>query len=267
MRRLLATSVATTTIVLTQLASAADLPRKAPVAPPPLPVYSWTGFYIGGHVGYGWRNVDTSYTPLPDPVAFGALAPTVLGTDVNGVFGGGQIGYNWQASPHWVIGVEADISWSGIKGSSTLAPVPPFVGVPLAGSYLSTSTDINWFGTVRGRLGFLVTPTLLLYGSGGFAYGDVDHSANTFYPGAPGAQYPANVSKTKTGWTAGGGLEWAFANNWSAKIEYLYIDLGDESVVANVLPVNPFGDHVAYSWDTKINTVRLGLNYKFSGPY
>jgi outer membrane immunogenic protein len=239
-------------------AFAADLPArlytKAPFAPAPI---NWTGFYVGGNLGYGWGNGDTSFSPLPDPIAF-ALKPTTLAPDSKGIIGGAQIGYNWQFNS-LVAGLEADIQGSGIKGSVTQ---PSFIfGDQLitgAGDLL-TSEKLSWFGTVRGRVGITTTPELLLYVTGGLAYGHAEYAAQTHFPAV---DFPASFSKTKAGWTAGGGAEWAFARSWSAKVEYLYLDLGDESVVAT--PNVGFEEfNVGYTWKTRENIVRAGLNYHF----
>ncbi len=230
-------------------------------ASPAVPASNWTGFYFGGHAGYGWGSDATSYSPLPSAAAFFNLANTTVDSNPHGAFLGEQVGFNWELLSRWVVGAETDISWSSVTGAGRLAPAPGNVPAgTIATSSLTTSTDINWFGTARGRVGFLAMPTLLLYGTGGLAFGDVDYTANTVF----GNPYPAAFSKIKTGWTAGGGAEWAFDNLWSMKVEYLHINLGDESIIANATrPIPPF--QVGYNWETKFNIVRLGINYKF-GP-
>jgi outer membrane immunogenic protein len=128
--------------------------------------------------------------------------------------------------------------------------------------FVSSESKLSWFGTVRGRLGVTVTPDLLLYDTGGLAYGHVDASANWFN----GLQAPASVSKTKVGWTAGVGAEWMFAHNWSAKIEYLYLDLdlGSDSAIGNLPPQVPPQFQVRYTWRTRENIARVGVNYHFN---
>lgn len=245
-------------------AQAADLPVKAPPISPP-PVFSWTGFYAGGNVGYGWGDADTSFTPLPSAAAFVNLAPTTLSPDPGGIIGGLQIGYNWQIN-QFVLGAEADFQATGIDGNATQIPIIQNNGTAFAtAGQLNASERISWLGTVRGRIGWAFAPTWLAYATGGLAYGEVHYSANTdFISGGCAAcvQYPASIDKTKVGWTVGGGLEWAFANMWSAKVEYLYVDLGDESTTANPSPANP-PFQVSYNWKTQINIVRVGLNYHF----
>lgn len=241
-------------------ASAADLPVKAPVLAP-APVLSWTGFYLGAHIGYGWGESDVDTSLLPSPALFGA-APFNQGHDADGFVGGLQLGYNWQVGPSWLWGVEADVSWTDINGSSSVGPLPLFGGGFDPGSSQLVTTDLNWFATLRLRAGFLVSPALLVYATGGLAVGDVEQTAITDYVG-PAFLYPGSTSETRTGWTAGAGLEWAFAPRWSAKIEWLYYDLGDQTIVANpVAPNPPF--QVSTNHDLTGNIARFGINYKFT---
>jgi outer membrane immunogenic protein len=139
------------------------------------------------------------------------------------------------------------------------------------GEVLSSEPKLSWFGTVLGRLGVTVTPELLLYGTGGLAYGHVDASANTQFFNSDGslfARSPASVSKTKVGWTAGAGAEWMFARNWSAKLEYLYVDLGSESAIGNLASTDPQGvtqgESTRYTWRFRENIARVGVNYHFN---
>jgi outer membrane immunogenic protein len=244
-------------------ALAADLPMrtKAP-AMVPIPIYSWTGFYVGGNVGYGWGNADTFVNPLPTAAIFVNLLPQTLSPDPKGVIGGVQAGYNWQAGK-FVVGVEADIQGSDVNGNVSVNPIIQNNNTPFPGAgFLASHQRLDWFGTARLRAGFTPVDRLLLYVTGGVAYGDVDYSAQTDFRPVGTEQYPAAFSRTKVGWTAGGGAEWAFAQNWSAKVEYLYMDLGSESTIANpVPPLPPF--QVGYSWKTQEQIVRVGVNYKF----
>lgn len=199
------------TALMSAPAIAADLGRpiyKAPVAVA-VPYMMWNGFYIGGNVGYGWGR---------DRVGG-------VRSDIDGFTGGGQIGYNWQFAPNWVFGVEADLQGSNIESD--------FAGI---------NSSLNMWGTVRGRIGYAFN-NVLLYGTGGFAYGRNELSD------ALGSQ-----SRMHTGHTWGGGLEYAFAPNWSAKVEYLYVNLGRENY-------SDFG----VSARNDFHTVRLGVNYRFGG--
>ncbi|MFZ2445489.1 MAG: outer membrane protein [Syntrophobacteraceae bacterium] len=223
--------------------------------------FNWTGPYVGAHVGYGWGNADTSFTPRPTAADFGALAPTTLSPKPNGVVGGIQAGYNYQMGC-FVVGIEADFSGSGMSGSKTVSPIKPMSGDPFDG-FLKAQQEINWFGTLRPRVGYTVIPTVLLYGTGGLAYGEVSYSANTSYlPAGAFSSYPASFSTIKVGWTAGGGVEYAIAKNWTVKAEYLYMDLGSESVNANPIPSNP-PFRVGYNWESTSHIFNIGVNYKF----
>jgi outer membrane immunogenic protein len=268
MKRLLLGIAAIAALVGTP-ALAADLAYKAL---PPVPIYSWTGFYLGGNVGYSWGTASSVYSD--DPLAFPPpFTSTNSGTEkLDGVIGGGQIGYNWEANQTWVLGVEADIQGSAEKGSNSFSD-PYFCDACGGGTEEAVNGTLNssirWFGTVRGRLGVLVNPTLLLYGTGGLAYGGISTSGS-FVDTAPGCSptictWAFNQTTTKVGWTAGGGVEGAIANssNWTWKVEYLYINFG-------TLSGTGFGaDPLSYSWSTKVtdNILRVGLNYRFnSGP-
>jgi outer membrane immunogenic protein len=240
-------------------AEAADLAYKAP---PCCAVYSWTGFYLGGNVGYSWGNANSTYN---EPALSGiGLASISQSQKLDGFIGGIQIGYNWQVNSTWVLGVEADIQDSGEKGSSGVTDpytirifTDPFVTV-------TNNADIQWFGTVRGRIGVLVNPTTLLYGTGGLAYGGISASG-TFFDSLTSDTASFGASTTRVGWTLGAGVEGAVPNtsNWTWKLEYLYIDFG-------TLSGNGFtslGD--PYSWNTSVtdNILRAGLNYRFDwGP-
>jgi outer membrane immunogenic protein len=229
---------------------AADLGAGAPAAYTKAPAYelvrNWTGLYIGGNVGYGWGNTNIDFDN-----GLGSEATFTEGVRPKGVIGGGQIGYNWQIGS-FLAGVETDIQGSGIKGAASGVDVAP------------ADQRLSWFGTVRGRIGVLATPELLLYGTGGLAYGDASGFASEIATSGGGvivAQAPASFSGTRTGWAAGGGAEWMFTRGWSAKIEYLHIDLGNAHATVND-PVL-FGI-VNYTWRNQYDTVRFGVNYHFN---
>ena len=221
--------------------------------------YNWTGCYVGGNIGYSWGrargdlNSDTlGANGLPDPFAV-SLNP-------DGVIGGGQIGCNQQFDQRWVLGLEADFQGSAERATRNFSD--PFV-IGEGGVVNQTiEAKIQWFGTARARAGFLITPTLMLYGTGGLAYGktsvsdNISVSPNTGTGGA-GA---ISISKTRVGWTAGAGVEGVLFDwkNWTWKLEYLYIDLGSESGSG----VDPLGGN--YTWNARFtdNILRVGLNYK-----
>jgi outer membrane immunogenic protein len=266
-------------------AMAADLPArvytKAPVAPPV--VYNWTGFYVGGNVGYGWgRENDnglltgTSSAQVVSAATgrpFGAPVVSALPTlpifgrsNLNGVIGGGQAGYNWQAQ-NWLVGLEADFQGSGERSDGALCTA---AGCPPGSLLAATSYKLDWFGTARGRVGLLATPQLLLYATGGLAYGHFSADAPTI---------PLSWGDTRAGWTAGAGAEWAFNGNWSVKLEYLYMDLGNVGgTTSATTATTAFGVPVRFNTVTTVSTtasfnthfidnlVRVGLNYHFGGP-
>jgi len=235
-------------------------------APAPTTSYNWTGGYVGGHAGWGRGRANTSFTPLPNATQFIDMTPTTLRPDPSGFNGGAQGGYNWQTG-RFVIGGEADISWSRMSGTATVTPIIKNNGTPFPGAgFLTAHQDTKWFGTVRPRAGIRFN-RMLLYGTGGLAFGHVNYSANAdFRPGTPTPilffQYPASLSKTKAGWTVGGGVEVGINKHWSWKAEYLYYDLGNQSITANPIPANP-PFQVAYRWETRAHTFNAGINYRF----
>jgi len=274
MKRTLPTITAALALSVTS-AVAADLPlRKAPpvYVPPPPPIL-WTGFYGGLNLGGGWsanNNNNNEVLPFTDPGFPLAsqqawpgvgLFPNLLFLPGNnnssgsngGVIGGGQVGYNYQFGTSIVIGVEADIQGTSISsnnnGNNLVAYPSPFAGgsgilVPLAAGVGTAS--VPWFGTVRGRAGWLITPTLLIYGTGGFAYGGVNWGGYT---------------TTATGWTAGGGAEWMFLPNWSAKLEYLYVAATSSNYNNNQGWIAGSGFSNS---GPALNVIRAGVNYHFN---
>lgn len=236
-------------------AYAADLPSRkaAPVYTPPPPQVLWTGFYGGLNIGGGWVDGgNTATLPYLGAPVGGApnlfLLPGPNTSTSAGVIGGAQIGYNYQFGPSFVIGVEADFQGTSIaSGSGNGLTAYPGPGgsllLPAAGGN-GGNVGLPWFGTARGRVGYLVNPTLLIYGTGGFAYG-----------GAEAFGY----SSTLTGWTAGGGVEWMFMPNWSAKIEYLHAEF-DGGSFSN----GSWGGGAGLQSNPRLNLVRAGVNYHFN---
>ena len=248
-----ATLAAIAVLGFASMASAADLPAKAPMytkAPVMVPMYNWTGFYVGLNAGYSWGSQDNAAVTTAGTTLFSNS------DHLNGFVGGGQIGYNWQVN-QWVFGLEADFQGSGQKadGAFLIAPVGFFANVP-ASTSVAYSDKLDWFGTVRGRIGYAMgtTGNWLPYVTGGWAYGHGEISGTTTI-GAASTSFSA--SQDYSGWTVGGGVEWAFADHWSAKAEYLYIDFGDGPTVA----VSPLLNIVSGSM--KDNIARAGVNYKF----
>lgn len=241
--------------------SGKEMKRVAPVQP--TCDFTWTGFYIGGNAGYGWGNGDADFDPLPT-ATFTAAAPITLSPDPGGFIGGGQLGYNYQWK--WlVLGAEADFQGSDIEGHDAVSPIIDVTGAPnTPPGFLFAHERIQWLGTVRGRVGIAPICRLLIYGTGGFAYGSVDYSANTDFEN--GVTYPTDFTETRTGWTAGGGLEYALSNHWTVRAEYLHYDLGDASrtqpQLSGGVPTGS-GFAVRYNFDTSGEIVRAGFNFKF----
>jgi outer membrane immunogenic protein len=164
-----------------QAASAADmLPVKAPIyKTPPPQAFNWTGFYIGVNGGYGWSRDSASESP-GDPLTILQVTPAATSFDAEGWLGGIQAGYNWQFDEKWVVGLETDFEGANIKGDGSAA-----VTMAASPGTFGASPTVNWFGTVRPRLGYLPANNVLLFVTGGFAYGKVDQSANvTIAPGS-----------------------------------------------------------------------------------
>jgi len=278
-------------------ALAADLPSRKgpPMLPPPPPPPMWTGFYVGLNAGGTWANSNSVnlasgglvFDPAPGLVAIGPATAAAIGSsgtlhgfNNGGFIGGGQVGYNWQFYNNFVVGVEADIQGiaSGNSNRSFATSVPVTAGnfVPgfAANQVVSASRSLDYLGTVRGRLGWLFTPTLLIYGTGGLAYGGVSLNSSTFGAAIPspipftGWAGSSAFSDTRVGWTAGGGVEWMFMPNWSAKAEYLYYDLGTVTTSSMSVSSSPagaaFGNIVQASSRFNGNIVRAGVNYHFN---
>lgn len=221
-------------------ALAADLRRpvtKAPVAAPP-PVFSWTGCYIGAHVGGGWGDKDWTFEP-PNP----PLGPVDAGShNVSGVLAGGQIGCDIQSGA-WVFGAEFQGSWTNIDGKQAgNVQDPPEV---------VSNSEIDWIFTATGRVGYAVN-TWLFYVKGGAAW-----AREHFFVTDTGV-LAFDDHQTRTGWLVGGGIEYSLGANWSAKLEYNYIDFGDKTVfAATTAPVRI---------DQALHTLKFGINYRFGGP-
>lgn len=246
-----------------QGASAADLPMKAPPAPiPVVAAYNWTGWYVGGNVGYGWGRPSDPDISFVDPGAlvgfdtyFGSGGNVMPNLHPKGIIGGGQVGYNYALSRSWVAGLVADFQGSGMKDSATNTVTP--LGLPT--TLQSNSEQIDWFGTVRGKLGYAQN-NWLLYATGGLAYGRVATSGSFTIPGA--LNFTGSDSTTKVGWAAGGGVDYGLTANWIIGVEYLYVDLGRVSYMESQPAVAP-GASLTISNRASAQIVRGSLDYKF----
>ena len=286
MKHLVFGSVALLALTAAGPVAAADMPVRAPVYKAPqamVAAHNWTGFYVGGNVGYGWGDRTVTFTPNDVVLqnvtcggTFGGTCAPPTSFDVNGALGGLQAGYNWQFNQNWLLGIETDFDWSRIRGTGTSNFI---LGFPAASNFQATQ-NVKWFGTVRGRLGFLPTNNMLLYGTAGFAYGRVDE--NVVLNSQAGANldggafgydcvtgpncFLGSSSRTPTGWTAGTGVEYAPWNNVSVKGEYLYVSLGGGDAV-NVVAVNspsPNASSFTAAFNrTNFHVVRAGINFRF----
>ncbi|GLK70900.1 porin family protein [Ancylobacter dichloromethanicus] len=214
MKKIICSGVAAVALLAAAPAFAADIAQPYPTKAPPMvvePVFTWTGFYLGANAGYAWGS--------------GESGAEIIGLDPSGFLGGGQIGVNYQFDNNVVLGAEADFQGSDIKDS-----------------YAGYESKMDYFGTVRARLGYAFG-NVLPYVTGGLAWGHTELKDN--YLGL-------SSDKTAVGWTVGGGVEYAFTNNWTVKAEYLYMDLGED-----------YYDSIGYKSGLTANVVRAGVNYKF----
>jgi len=268
-------------------ALAADLPvrtyTKAPVYVDP--GYNWSGFYIGGNAGYSWGSAATDgtqtgtqsvseFTAITNVLLLGFPVVTPLASvpvsgraNVDGFVGGGQAGYNWQRGT-WLFGLEADLQGSDERGSSDVCLV---AGCATGTGLFTANYKLDWFGTARGRIGILPTDRVLLYATGGLAYGGFSATAPAI---------PLSWGTTHAGWTVGAGAEAAIDHHWSVKLEYLYMvlgDVGDGSTTATTVVTQP-GVPIrhttvtttaltsAFSTRFTDNILRVGINYRFDPP-
>jgi outer membrane immunogenic protein len=313
MRRIALALLASTSLLgLASVAEAADLAvRKAPPPPPPPPIWSWTGFYIGAHVGAGWSRKEFT---THDPVCLGGLVDTDFdgfgcenskrgSHNAIGGLGGAQVGFNWQTGII-VFGIEAQYSWARLKGDhadSTHLALGELDNsfqaseIFLINAQSRFSTEIDGIATIAGRLGIVSGPQdrTMFYVKGGAAYVKEDfkeriNGSFLFAEVSEGSleALPVNVtgdftgSRSKWGWMFGAGVEWGLWDNWSAKIEYNYLDFGDKNVkLAGQACFEAFVEHGeepvkseckpfdrTHKIDQNIQVIKFGLNYRF-GPW
>jgi outer membrane immunogenic protein len=259
-------AVAASVFAGTGLASAADL-ESVPYNKTPayiVPVYNWSGAYVGVNVGYGWgRSADVSVLGAP------AVFTDTVSSRMNGILGGAQIGYNLQMQ-NWLVGLEGDFQGTGQSGSHSFtcpagvcsSTLIPGLGLLANPAVSATQTQhLDFFGTVRGRIGLVVVPTVLLYATGGLAYGQVDTDSTI-----AGSTRSQNY---QLGWAAGGGIEGAIGGGWTARLEYLYLDLGKVSGTFTSSLSDPTGTTALVSgFNSRVtdNIVRVGVNYRFGDP-
>lgn len=256
------TKLAAAAVILfasTSLSSAADLAVKAPPIAPPAPVWSWTGFYLGAHVGAGWGETETtltSATVTTPPLGTFPFTLPFAQTSASGFLGGVQAGYNWQTG--WaVLGVQGDFAGADIKGTSPCLVV------------LSCTDKTDWLATVSGRIGAVVLDRGLIYAKGGAAWMNTKHSVNLPNIGLAGivGQELTSRDVTHWGWLVGLGTEWMITPNWTAFIEYDYMSFEKKN---ENFPLNlgalPVAASVNADLKNTLSIAKVGVNYKFGGP-
>jgi outer membrane immunogenic protein len=252
-------------VSLSSAAFAADmrLPMKAPPLAPP-PIFTWTGFYIGGFVGGAVADGDAESTE-PQACAgggcafvFGTSTPNSYSLD-SSFIGGGTVGFNWQMpGSAWVIGLEGEVGYIDLNGTVRDVNAPP-PGVSPGGFDSTKIGDL--YGVIAGRLGYSFGP-VLVYGKGGVAFVEKSYGYSAIVPPASAI---LTHDETQTTWAAGGGIEWAFANNWSLKGEYLYIDTHETITTSGVVVGGLVGGAALSNahTDPGVHTGKLGINYRF----
>ena len=265
-------------VLLASPALAADLPsRKAPPVMAPIPVMTWNGFYVGLNAGYAWGNANFNVSPggvwLGSADGLGVAMAGAQSLSLSGGTVSGTVGYNYEFAP-FVAGVELDGGWMGLRNSASAGP---FASAAVAGGAygVNMSASSSYLMTLRGRLGYELTPSLLAFVTGGLAGSDVNAMQSIWFnypgggarvavvPGVAGWETGA-VSGMRVGWTVGGGLEWMFAPHWSAKIEYLYADFGKQDAMSAFIAPNGALFAADHQFSRNVNVVRAGLNYHFN---
>lgn len=229
-------------------------------SPPPAPVTDWTGFYIGGDLGVSALHTSAAANQL---TLFGAvpspLAPISASNNASDFLGSLHAGYNYQIAQFWVAGIEGDWSWTKPQGTFS-QPWYLITGLPNGSGVTTMSTTLDWLSSLRGRLGYLVSPNVLTYATGGVAWGRFGYTAS-----AINNTYVTSFasSTTSTGYVVGGGLEWAYTKNWLVRAEYLYYGFRNgPNVLAQAAGFAPYP--MNFSWSAaNISVVRVGLTYKF----
>jgi outer membrane immunogenic protein len=215
-------------------ALAADMPVKAPAVAAPVPMFNWTGFYVGGHAGGLWS--EKHWTFIPDPTITASPEPT-------GFLGGLQAGYNFQSGA-WVFGVEGSYSWADASARDQFTQP----GAPVYGH-----STIDSLATLTGRVGYAAWQRSLIYVKGGAAWLREKHWEETTTAGNSETE-----AQNRAGWIVGAGLEYALPSNWSVALEYNYMDFGTKRVLFTVF--NDLNDI-----KQRVQLVKVGLNYRFGG--
>lgn len=237
---------------------------KLPPAATSAPTYTWTGFYIGLDGGGAWSRQSVSDVTCSTCVTFPASG-TITGS---GFIGGVYAGYNFMIAPTWLVGIEGDWSWAHLSDTATALQVGTAGGVFGAPFGSAWSHDAQWLATLRGRIGFAPSPTILFYMTGGAAWSKIDYSAQDVFTPlgcANGNCGLSAFSQTKAGYVIGAGGEWApWSNNWILRVEYLYYHFDGAGSSVNFQGAFAANYCCTFNWaDLSIHEVRGGLSYKF----
>src|SRR5262245_3734315 len=266
LKRILSALSAAVVTITAQVVAAADL-QTAPPPYAPTSVANWNGIYVGGSLGGRWSHASWSAVAIGTPSGPPDPTTTPISFNNSSFRAGGFVGYNWQLAT-MVVGFEADAAWG--HSSNTFAGIPGTFGPSGLGvdasaqAFDSSNVKLGWDGSLRGRLGFLITPTWLIYATAGVAWQQVDINAtcngslfNSSWCVAPRNE---TSSTLRTGWTAGGGIETLLWNNWLLRGEYRYADYGS---ISHTFFASSGIDEVAMSLSLKTNIALIGLGYKF----
>ncbi|THD72725.1 MAG: porin family protein [Bradyrhizobium sp.] len=250
MRPLLLASVSVAALFIGSQANAADLPVKARPMVVPAPVYSWTGCYVGVHGGGGWGRNRHNQEAVVAVVSSGPVLAFPGTVDSSGGLFGGQVGCNYQLAGNWVVGAQGDIAAADISGRN-LDPIAVFFGDP---GTIGIKSD--WLASATVRLGYAFAANrALLYVKGGGAW--IHNKWDLSF--ADAHYFPSTVSETRAGWTFGGGFEYMLTQNWTVFVEGNYYDFGK----GKLLEVSPSDPAAFYSGKQTVETVKIGVNYKF----
>lgn len=253
-KMLLLASVSTVALIFAGNANAADLPRKAPPMVALAPAFSWTGCYVGAHVGWGWGRQNVGQTAISSTGASSGVRGASL--DSSGGLFGGQVGCNYQFAGNWVVGIQGDLAASDINGRADDG----------FGTDQTIALKTDYIASVTGRLGITGLTSwnnqALYYVKGGVAWDrnrwDL-HDATLFFN-------PSQITETRTGWTVGGGIEWPFFTHWTAFVEGNYYDFGNGHTYTQTFPSPGLPTSSIFSTGKQtIETVKIGVNYKLFG--
>jgi outer membrane immunogenic protein len=249
MKKLVLAGAAGLALASAQPATAADIPVPAYQPPPTIILFSWTGFYIGGHGGGGWATKQTNTVPFTFAGALITPAPNSI--SASGGLAGAQIGANYQVGS-WVFGAEADASWSNLTAAPTCTSTTAGGAVTLSAT---CNVKVSGLGTIAGKVGWALD-RLLVYSKFGIAWTNDNYAFTSATPAMP--SFAAN--ETRWGWMVGAGIEYAFLDSWSGRIEYNYLDLGTRA--PNFTSASGL-NFAAINIRERVSVVKLGINYRF----